>query len=126
MLSSTCIIQRPFLFRDWNTFSLIMQETQPKEHKKLGRRVTPFREDDWKAVSRRVVTRGCWLKFSQNPDLLEELLATGDSMFVECAPRDQLWGIGLGQNNPRATDPTKWRGKNWPGENITVTKLHLR
>ena len=52
---------KALIFRDWETFTLIMQETHPREHKKLGRRVTPFRDDEWKAVARMVVTRGCWL-----------------------------------------------------------------
>ena len=81
---------KALIFRDWETFTLIMQETHPREHKKLGQRVTPFRDDDWKAVARMVVTRGCWLKFTQNPDLMEKLLTTEDSMLVECVLWDQL------------------------------------
>ncbi len=33
-------------------------------------------------------------KFRQNPELLEQLLATGDAELVENSPVDYFWGIG--------------------------------
>ena len=39
--------------------------------------------------ARNIVTRGCWLKFSQNAELLKEMEETGEREFVECAPRDR-------------------------------------
>lgn len=43
------------------------------------------------------------------------LLATGDTILAEAAPRDRIWGIGMGKNNPLAQDPANWKGKNLLG-----------
>ena len=32
-------------------------------------------------------------KFSQNAELKEKLVDTGDAILAECAVRDQIWGI---------------------------------
>jgi ribA/ribD-fused uncharacterized protein len=55
-------------------------------------------------------------KFSQNQALKDYLLATGDAILVEAAPRDRLWGIGMGENNPDVADQKKWKGRNLLGK----------
>jgi len=66
------------------------------------------------------------LKFSQNANLLKEMEETGEKEFVECAPRDRRWGIGLGIANPKCSNKSKWRGKNWLGECLSEARLHCR
>ena len=51
------------------------------------------------------------MKFKQNEELKELLLSTGDAILAEVAPRDTLWGIGYSESNPKAFDPSQWRGK---------------
>ena len=111
---------------DMDVFHKIMEESDPKEHKKLGRQVTPYDDDLWKSVARQVVTRGCWLKFMQNKDIWAELDLTGDSLLVECAPRDTRWGIGMGINNSKCANKNKWRGTNWLGYCLTEAREHIR
>lgn len=56
---------------------------------------------DWDAVKVDVMKEAVWAKFSQNPELAERLLATGDREIVENSPVDSFWGIGkdgAGQN----------------------------
>jgi ribA/ribD-fused uncharacterized protein len=62
-----------------------------------------------------LVTEGNIHKFSQNEELGLFLKSTGDAVLVEASPRDCIWGIGLGQDNPRALDPVTWRGQNLLG-----------
>ena len=44
---------------------------------------------------------------------------------VEAAPRDTIWGIGLGAKNPKARNRQEWRGKNWLGEILTQVREEL-
>ena len=51
-------------------------------------------------------------QFSQDTALKEALLGTEGMTMVEAAPRDTVWGIGLGAKNPKAMNHQQWRGKN--------------
>lgn len=62
-----------------------------------------------------LVVEGNVAKFSQNPDLKEFLLGTGDAVIVEASPYDKIWGIGLKANDERARNPETWRGENLLG-----------
>ncbi len=56
---------------------------------------------DWEAVKDDIMYRVCLAKFSQNEDLKEKLLATGDEELVEGNTwGDRYWGVcnGVGQN----------------------------
>lgn len=44
---------------------------------------------------------------------------------MEASPSDKIWGIGLSQNDPRASDRSKWRGTNWLGEILTEVREEL-
>ena len=103
------------LFKDDEALVQILDAPDPHTAKALGRSVRGFDDKVWKANARKIVTEGNVHKFSQNEQLMEFLLATGDAVIVEASPRDQIWGIGLGQENPRALDPTQWRGQNLLG-----------
>jgi ribA/ribD-fused uncharacterized protein len=113
-------LQRAFctgsrLFNDDEALVQILDALDPHTAKALGRTVRGFDNKVWKANARRIVTEGNIHKFSQNDQLKAFLLSTGDTVIVEASPRDQIWGIGLGQDNPRALDPTQWRGQNLLG-----------
>ncbi len=103
------------LFCDDEMLSQILEAPDPQTAKALGRAVRNFDDKVWKENARHLVTEGNVYKFSQNEDLRSFLLSTGDAVLVEASPRDCIWGIGLGQENANATDPTKWRGQNLLG-----------
>jgi ribA/ribD-fused uncharacterized protein len=114
------------LFGDEATRKKILGTRSPRDHKALGRKVTPFDEKRWTAACREIVYQGNVAKFEQSPDLLELLLATGDKTLVEASPSDCIWGIGLAADDGRAMDRSAWRGTNWLGEALMRVRADLR
>ena len=99
------------LFSDDEMLKQIRAAPDPQTAKALGRQVRNFDDVVWKANARRLVTQGNLAKFQQNQPLRDFLLSTGDAVLVEASPRDCIWGIGLGQDNPKAQNPETWRGR---------------
>ena len=118
---------KALLFLDIQMFDQILETSDPKLAKQLGRLVKHFDDDVWSATARDIVTRGCCLKFYQNKDLQQQIEADGTNRtFVECAPRDKRWGVGLGIKNPKCLKPDQWEGHNWLGDCLkrTLENLH--
>ena len=103
------------LFSDDDVVAQILVADSPGAAKALGRKVRGFDDKVWRAARTRIVARGNLAKFSQNEELKKHLLETGKAVLVEAAPRDRIWGIGLGAKNPKASDPALWRGLNLLG-----------
>ena len=117
---------KALLFFDIPIFDKILSTSDPKITKQLGRLGKQFDDKVWTAIARDIVTRGCFLKFGQNEKLQQQLQADGKSrQFVECAPMDQRWGIGLGIKDPRCLKPINWQGQNWLGRCLDQVWKHL-
>lgn len=110
------------LFGDGEMLAEILAESRPGVIKKLGRRVRNFDSDVWKAHKYDIVAEGNLCKFSQNPGLREFLLSTGNSILVEASPFDRIWGIGMRESDPRASDPLQWKGENLLGFALTEVR----
>ncbi|XP_065905134.1 N-glycosidase YbiA-like isoform X2 [Dysidea avara] len=117
--------QKAKLFKDDETAKLILESSSPKDQKALGRKVQNFVEETWTAHCRNIVKAGNRAKFSQNPDLKKVLFDTAGHTIVEASPVDKIWGIGLAQDDPRASDRNKWRGTNWLGQALTEVRDEL-
>ena len=113
-------------FGDAEALAKILATRDPAECKKLGRSVRDFNENVWAAERLDLVTQGNVAKFGQQPSYRDYLLATGDEVLVEAAPRDMIWGIGLGRDHPKAADPRMWRGKNLLGFALIKAREALR
>jgi ribA/ribD-fused uncharacterized protein len=113
------------LFDDRAALAAILAERNPAECKAIGRKVRDFDEERWAAARFDIVTRGNVAKFGGGP-LRAYLLATGDDIPVEAAPRDQIWGIGLSRDDERSRDPRTWRGRNLLGFAIMRARAILR
>jgi ribA/ribD-fused uncharacterized protein len=114
------------LFGDVEALATILRTEDPAACKALGRRVRGFDEKIWAAWRLDLVTQGNIEKFGQDESYRAYLLATGDDVLVEAAPRDQVWGIGLGRDNEKARDPRTWRGLNLLGFALMRTRQRLR
>lgn len=105
----------------------IMHTDDPEQCKILGREFFDgFDAALWKKTRFVVVKRGIRAKFSQNPQMLETLLATGNAILAECSPRDKDWGILLSTSDPEVQDITKWRGENLLGQVLMEVREELR
>lgn len=129
-ISFSCVEQymmfyKARLFGDEVAANKILHEASPKEQKALGRQVAGYEDSKWVERRMRVVTHGCLAKFSQNPRLNEALRQTAGTTLVEASPYDRIWGVGLGENDPRILDPYQWRGQNLLGQALMEARSHL-
>lgn len=118
--------QKALLFDDHIIADLIMQEKNPREQKKYGRQIRNFDKALWEKNCLAIVFEGNLAKFSQNPGLKAEMLSTGNKIFVEASPLDNIWGIGLDENAENIDDPSYWLGLNLLGQALTLVKNQLR
>jgi ribA/ribD-fused uncharacterized protein len=114
------------LFGDDEMLPRILASDTPAEAKKLGRGVRDFDQSTWVDHRFDIVARANAAKFGQHVELRDYLLGTGDKVLVEAAPRDVIWGIGLGAANVRAVDPARWRGHNLLGFALMRARRELQ
>ena len=114
------------LFRDEQAKEQIRASRDPQKIKALGRGVQGFDSKLWDQAKYPLVLTGNYNKFVQNPRLRNFLLSTGDSILVEASPYDNIWGIGLAADDPRAKDPRQWLGSNLLGFALMEVRDEIR
>lgn len=118
--------QKALFFGDTETAEKIMLTSHPRDQKQLGREVKNFNKDRWDKVNLQIVYKGNYAKFTQNEDLKKQLLETGNKILVEASPYDQIWGIGMGEEENGVDNPINWKGQNLLGWAITLVKQELQ
>ncbi len=103
------------LMGDMDTRTSILDTDDPRDIKKLGRKVRNFDSRLWDSHKFDIVVKGNYHKFSQNPELRDFLISTAGKVLVEASPYDDIWGIGLEASHPDASNPSKWKGTNLLG-----------
>ena len=101
-------------------------QTLMMKAKKLGRGVQNYDEEVWNRRRSKIVLFGARLKFTQNEDLKQILLATGDTTMVEASRFDPIWSCGLTEYDAKRTPPEQWPGLNLLGKVLDVLKLELK
>lgn len=114
------------VFGDGEILAQILRSRSPREQKAMGRRVGNFDPEEWNRVCRGIVYAANLAKFGQDKTLATKLLETRDRIIVEASPKDRIWGIGLGEEDPRALDESQWRGSNWLGIALLQVRQALR
>ena len=117
--------QKALLFGDSEIAELIMNESNPKEQKKYGRMIKGFDKATWDKNCLAIVYEGNLAKFTQNVELREQMISTGNRIFVEASPFDTIWGIGLGEDAEGIDNPSYWQGLNLLGQALTLVKTKL-
>ena len=112
-------------FRDANIAAQILESEDVSQIKSLGRLVAGYDDNLWNGIRQIVVYQGLFEKFSQNKDLKEKLLETGNSILAECAVNDRIWGIGLSMKDPDRLEKTKWKGQNLLGYTLMMVRDRL-
>jgi len=121
MLCKACVMG------DLDSYAHIaMSDTTPAQVKQLGRKVQGFDQTKWDTWVRFIAEDVVYQKFNQNKILATVLLSTGDDVLAETAPRDRIWGIGMGKSNPDIQDITKWKGQNILGYALMAVRDRLR
>ena len=106
-------------FGDKETASKILEETNNKNIKDLGRQVKNYEDLEWSVMRYPIMSLILYHKFSQNKDLKELLLNTKDALIYEASPLDNIWGIG-------STDVNDIKGQNLLGKALMETREKLR
>jgi ribA/ribD-fused uncharacterized protein len=107
--------EKAALFGDRATRERVLEAANPGAAKALGRKVQNFDEGTWLTHRFDIVVRANRAKFSQHAALGHFLEQTAARVLVEASPVDRVWGIGLAQDDERASDPNAWQGLNLLG-----------
>lgn len=104
-------------FNDYETAEKIYRSDNPRDAKKLGRKVKGFNDEEWAKGRYDAMFRAVYLKFDQNETLKNELLSSKykGKHFAEGSPVDMVWGTGLIWNSPEF-DKEEWKGLNLLGK----------
>ena len=113
------------LFNDNNIADKILKEKNPREHKELGRKVSGFNETIWNKNKVSIVYHGNYLKFTQNGELKDFLLSTGNKLLVEANGHDSIWGIGMYENDYNLLKTKMW-GQNLLGKILTKVRNDIK
>ena len=118
--------QKALTFNDVETAEKILKTKNFREVKNLGRQVKNYNDTIWNGIRQIVVYEGLLAKFSQNEDIKNQLLNTGNEVLVECSATDKIWAISLTIDNVDSKDMTKWKGQNLLGFSLMKVRDKLR
>ena len=118
--------QKAILFNDLTIANKILEVSDPKTHKRLGRSVKNFNEEIWNKNKYKILYDGLKLKFEQNDKLRNLLKNTGNKILIEASPTDCIYGIGMSSSNPNIKNPQEWKGLNMLGRALMELRKKIQ
>ncbi len=100
------------VFGDETSARAILATEDTAMQQAIGRKAAGYIDPVWAGMRQMVVFRGLMAKFSQNEELKQKLLDTGDAYLVECAGSDKIWACGIRLNDDKRFDAANWTGAN--------------
>lgn len=117
---------KAWFFMDLDAVAACHAEKDPCAVKAIGRTIRGYDDAAWSLVRLGFMAYVNLLKYRQNPEMAAELLGTGDRTLVEASPVDQVWGVGLAEDDPLIQSPSNWRGTNLLGVALMQVREVLR
>ena len=114
------------IFGDKDSAKAVLATDDTALQQDIGRKASGYIGSVWAGMRQMVVYRGLMAKFSQNEDLKQKLLETGDAYLVECAGSDKIWACGIRLNDDRRFDAANWTGNNILGFALMEVRHELR
>ncbi len=96
------------------------------EMKALGTKVNKFNPEVWAKSVMDIAINCLHAKFTQNNNMANCLLATGDNVLVEASPNDKLWGIGIYMFDPMIITKQSLWGENVQGKALMQVRKTIR
>ena len=118
--------QKAVLFNDNEIAEQILAISDVGKIKDLGRKVKKYNDVIWTGMRQIIIYEGLLEKFRQNDDLRNELLASGQDIFAECAVQDRIWGIGLSMKDEKRFNMEEWQGQNLLGFSLMRVREALQ
>ena len=103
------------MFNDQASAQAVMSTDDVAQQQDIGRKAKGYNDMVWSGARQALAMRALYAKFTQNEDLKEKLLDTGDAWLVECARSDTLWACGISLQDEKRKDASNWRGMNLLG-----------
>ena len=117
--------KKAMCFDDQIVANKILETKDVAEIKALGRQVSNYNDSIWNGMRQILIYEGLLAKFTQNEDLKEQLISTGDAILAECAVKDRIWGIGLSMTSPKRQDIYQWNGQNLLGYALMLVRNRI-
>lgn len=118
--------QKCVLFGDNTAAQQVMSTDDPAEQQLIARNASGFIENVWNGYRQVIAERALFAKFSQNELLKSKLLLSQNVWLVECARTDKNWACGIGLDDDRRLDASKWTGMNILGFALMKVREDLR
>ena len=124
-------------FNDEETAAKIVEAdnktyAQPKNRwnavKRLGKKVKNFEDKKWAGPNRQAMAIALKQKALYDKEFKRVLLDPqyAGMTFCEAAPKDKIWGIGIGMGTAMRVGKAGWQGHNFLGRALTELRNELR